>query len=87
MAGKMKMTVAIAFWICPSLRDEVNALRSGNTKVVLENQRLMDEVAHLKEAIPRAAADLPFSLVAELSKPAQRKIFAGRAHLASGKDN
>jgi hypothetical protein len=27
------------------LKDEIAALRSGNTKVVLENARLMDEAA------------------------------------------
>lgn len=35
----------IAFWICPVLKSEVAALQSGNTKVVLENGRLLDEIA------------------------------------------
>ncbi len=34
----------LAFYICPSLRDEVHALQSGNTKVVLENGRLLDRL-------------------------------------------
>lgn len=39
----------MAFWLCPALRDEIAALQSGNTKVVLENGRLLDEVGHLKK--------------------------------------
>lgn len=35
----------LAFIICPDLRDEVAALQSGNIKVVLENARLLDELA------------------------------------------
>lgn len=34
----------LAFIICPDLRNEIVALRSGNTKLVLENQRLLDEL-------------------------------------------
>lgn len=40
-----RMRERIAFFICPTLKDEIAALRSGNTKVVLENARLMDEAA------------------------------------------
>jgi hypothetical protein len=32
----------LAFLVCPVLRDEVAALQSGNTKVALENGRLLD---------------------------------------------
>lgn len=34
----------LALRICPYLLDELGALRTGNTKVVLENERLMDEL-------------------------------------------
>lgn len=32
----------LALKICPYLLDELSALRSGNTKLILENARLMD---------------------------------------------
>lgn len=38
----------LAFLICPELKDELEALRSGNTKVVLGNGRLMDEIARVQ---------------------------------------
>lgn len=38
----------VVYLVCPWLRDEIEALRSGNTKVVLENQRLLDELAKAK---------------------------------------
>lgn len=34
----------IAFLICPELRAEIAALQDGNTKVILENARLLDEI-------------------------------------------
>lgn len=37
----------IAYWICPWLKAEIDALRDGNTKVVLENGRLLDRLAAL----------------------------------------
>ena len=36
----------LAFLICPSLRDEIHVLQSGNTKVVLENGLLLDRIAN-----------------------------------------
>lgn len=41
------MRQRIAFWICPDLKAEIDALRSGNTKVVLENARLLDAAGAL----------------------------------------
>lgn len=38
----------LAFWICPDLRAEVRALQEGNTKVVLENERLLDQIEGMK---------------------------------------
>lgn len=42
----------VALWVCPVLRDELAALRSGNTKLVLEREALLDmyERAMVKEA-------------------------------------
>jgi hypothetical protein len=34
----------IALWICPAIKSELDALRSGNTKIVLENGKLLDEL-------------------------------------------
>lgn len=34
----------LAYWICPTLKDEIDALRSGNTKVLLENAKLLDRL-------------------------------------------
>lgn len=46
----------LAFLVCPDLRDEVHALQSGNTKVVLENGRLLDgrEPDTMRDTIARA---------------------------------
>lgn len=41
----MTLRRRIAFRICPDLRDEIAALQSGNTKVVLENERLLDRLS------------------------------------------
>jgi len=38
----------IAFLICPALRDELEALRSGNTKQVLANGRLLDDLQEMR---------------------------------------
>jgi len=48
----MGLRERLAYLICPWLKAEIDALRSGNTKVVLENQKLLDRVANqqLKEA-------------------------------------
>jgi hypothetical protein len=43
----------IALLIAPSLCAELDALRSGNTKVVLENAMLLDEIEALKHDIER----------------------------------
>lgn len=39
----MSLRERLAYWVCPNLKDEIAALRDGNTRVVLENQRLLDE--------------------------------------------
>lgn len=43
----MRRTFALG--LCPDIRDEIAALQSGNTKVVLENAKLLDEIEHLKK--------------------------------------
>lgn len=47
----------IALWICPALQDELDALRSGNTKAVLQNQCLMDELTADQVAYCRERVD------------------------------
>lgn len=44
----MSLRRKIAYWFCPSLKAEIEALGDGNTRVVLENGRLLDEIAALK---------------------------------------
>ena len=34
----------IAYLVCPALKAEIKALRDGNTRIVLENQRLLDKI-------------------------------------------
>jgi hypothetical protein len=41
----LKLKKRAAFFICPVLKDEIEALRDGNTKVVLENRKLLDRLA------------------------------------------
>lgn len=41
----MSLRRIIAYFVCPALRDELAALRDGNTRVVLENGRLLDKLA------------------------------------------
>lgn len=41
----MTIRERIAYFVCPVLKEEVAALRSGNTRVVLENQRLLDRLS------------------------------------------
>ena len=38
----------LALWICPALKAELSALRSGNTRVVLENSKLLDTIDALR---------------------------------------
>jgi hypothetical protein len=49
----MSLRERIAYFICPALRAEVESLRDGNTKVVLENQKLFDEIEALKHDLDR----------------------------------
>lgn len=43
----MRRRERIAYLICPWLRAEVEALRDGNTKVVIANGKLLDRVSDL----------------------------------------
>lgn len=38
----------LALFICPDLRADIEALQSGNTKCVLENRELLDEIDRLR---------------------------------------
>jgi hypothetical protein len=85
MTRAVKLSERLAYLICPVLRDEIAALRSGNTKVVLENQKLMDQLKIERERLARVASDIPFELAAQLSKPAREAVFSGRLALRDKK--
>lgn len=50
------MRLRIALWICPELKDELAALRAGNTKCVLENGRLHDQIERVAHERDEARA-------------------------------
>jgi hypothetical protein len=52
--GEPDVRQRIAFWVCPDLKAEIDALRSGNTKIVLENARLLDAAGSLAREMAAA---------------------------------
>ena len=53
----MNLRERIAYLVCPALKDEISALRGGNTKVVLENQRLLDAWIRSQRSVAELGVD------------------------------
>ena len=64
----MTIRERLAYWIFQTLKAEVEALRDGNTKIVLENQRLLDRLSE------DDYIDLPESLTQYLPESARSEM-------------